>query len=86
LMLAPREARFDTGLDSDIDPESIVDWSHLNGQQGEAITRLVPSGKARVSGKVYDVITDGRMIDKGQKVTVIEAIGNRVVVKPFSEE
>jgi membrane-bound ClpP family serine protease len=85
LMLAPRESRFDTGLEGDGDPESIVDWSHLLGQQGETITRLVPSGKARISGKVYDVITDGRMIDKGHQVTVIEAIGNRVVVKPVGE-
>ena len=86
MMLQPRGARPETGLDSDRDPEAIVDWSFLQGKTGETITRLFPAGKARIAGRVYDVITDGRMLDKGQKIEVVEAIGNRVVVKPVEEE
>ncbi len=81
LILAERKPRLDTGLNANIDPEAIVDWSYLSGQRGEAITRLMPSGKARIAGKVYNVITEGRMVDKGQPIRVIEAVGNRVVVK-----
>ena len=82
MMLKPRGRRMETGLESDRDPEAIVDWSFLQGKTGETITRLFPAGKARIDGKVYDVITDGRMLDKGQPIEVVEAIGNRVVVKP----
>ena len=75
-----------TGLESDRDPEAIVDWSFLQGKTGETTTRLFPAGKARIAGKVYDVITDGRMVDKGQEIEVVEAIGNRVVVRPIEED
>ncbi len=85
LILAPREAATDTGLAVSRDPEAIVDWSYLLGRRGKAITRLVPSGKARVDGRVYDVITDGKMLDKGQRIEVVEAVGNRVVVQAIEE-
>ena len=64
------------------DREAIVDWSELMGKAGTTVTRLVPAGKARIAGKVVDVITDGRMVDKDEPIKVIEAIGNRVVVAP----
>ena len=84
-MLEPR-SRIDTGLQGQSDPEAVVDWSYLAGQSGETITKLVPSGKARIGGKVYDVITKGQMVAKGQPIVVIEAIGNRIVVKPDDKE
>lgn len=83
MILAPRNAGADAALEAGVDPEAIVDWSYLNGRTGECVTRLSPSGKARIDGRVYDVITDGRMMDKGQPIQVIEAIGNRVVVEPL---
>ena len=72
----PREASLD-GKDT----EAVVDWSHLNGSKGEAVTPIMPSGKARIDGKVYDVISNGQVIAKGESVEVIEAIANRVVVR-----
>jgi len=72
----PRESSID-GTDS----EAIVDWSHLLGRKGEAVTPIMPSGKARIDGKVYDVITDGQVVDKGESIEVVEAVGNRVVVQ-----
>lgn len=80
MILQPRQY-VDTGLQTQIDPEAVVDWSFLEEQAGETITRLNPSGKARIGGRVYDVISKGQMIAKGEPVIVIEAIGNRVVVK-----
>ena len=73
--------REDTGLDFDKDPEAMVDWSFLNDASGETITRLNPAGKARIKGKVYDVISTGQLIDKGVQVVVTEAVGNRIVVQ-----
>ncbi len=83
MMLEPR--RFvDTGLEGQRDPEAMVDWSYLADQTGETVTKLYPSGKARIGGKVYDVISNGQMVDKGERIVVIEAVGNRIVVRPES--
>ena len=64
------------------DKEAVADWSHLKGMSGVTITRLNPSGKARVNGGVYDVISTGQMVDKGVVIEVVEAVANRVVVQP----
>ncbi|MDA7928488.1 hypothetical protein N9B54_00890, partial [Mariniblastus sp.] len=79
MILQPRKF-VDTGLGGRTDPEAIVDWSYLMGLSGETATRLNPSGKARIQGRVYDVISNGQMLEQGQRVEVIEAIGNRIVV------
>lgn len=56
------------------------------GIRGKTVTRLMPSGKARIGGRVVDVMTDGRIVDSQQTVEVIEAIGNRIVVVPVNEQ
>ena len=55
------------------------------GRKGTVVTRLMPSGKAKIDGKVYDVITDGQVVEKNGKIEVIEAVANRVVVRPISD-
>jgi membrane-bound serine protease (ClpP class) len=67
-------------LDSGTDPESMVNWGYLVGKQGEAVTNLVPAGKARIGGQLVNVISDGRLIEKGQPIEVIQVAGNRVLV------
>ena len=79
VMLNPPE-RNPVEFDQDNDPEATVHWNHLLDKSGEAITNLVPAGKAKISGQLFDVITDGRMIEKGEKIRVVEVTGNRVVV------
>jgi membrane-bound ClpP family serine protease len=61
--------------------ESLVDFSHLVGQQGLTVTQLTPSGKARFGHQVVDVIATGEVIERGVPVVVSEAYGNRVVVR-----
>ena len=85
MMLEPRQ-RIDTGLESQADPEAVVDWSHLAGEKGVTVTKLYPAGKARIAGRVYDVVSNGPMVDKGEEVVVIEAQGNRIVVKSTNTE
>ena len=60
--------------------ESLVDRTHLMGKSGQAVTPLVPAGKAQIGNELIDVITDGRLIEKGQVIRVIEVTGNRVLV------
>jgi membrane-bound serine protease (ClpP class) len=49
--------------------------------RGTAITVLRPSGKARFSDHVVDVVTEGEFITPKTPVTVIQTDGMRVVVK-----
>jgi membrane-bound serine protease (ClpP class) len=62
--------------------ESLVDFSHLIGQQGVTVTQLIPSGKARFGQQVIDVISAGEVVGRGEQIVVHEAYGNRVVVRP----
>ena len=79
LILDSRRAKKES-FEEEVDAEAVVDWSFLMDRTGETVTRLNPAGKARIDGQVYDVISRGQMIDKGEAVVVVEAVANRVVV------
>lgn len=53
----------------------------LIGQTGEAFTTLRPSGRARIDGKLVDVVTDGDFLDPGTPLEVVDVAGNRVIVR-----
>lgn len=55
--------------------------STLLGQHGEALTVLRPAGKARIEGRLYDVVSDGPYIGRGEAITVTQVSGNRIVVR-----
>lgn len=57
----------------------------LIGQEGTATSQLRPAGYAQIGDRRIDVITQGGMIAKGDRVRVIEVEGNRVVVKRIEE-
>ena len=54
---------------------------HLVGIKGVAITDLRPSGTGEFNGIEYDIISDGKYIDKGTKLIVYKVEGLRVIVK-----
>lgn len=56
------------------------DQHALVGRVGKAFTSLRPSGTAVISGKKYDVVTDGQYIEKDELIKVIAVVGVRVVV------
>ncbi len=56
-------------------------YSNLENKQGKAITTLRPAGKAKIDGRMMDVMTEGDFINKGDKVKVVKIEGNRIVVK-----
>ncbi len=62
--------------------ESVVDRQHLLGRTGMTSTPLVPAGKAQIGNELVDVITDGRMVERGSPIRVVQVLGNRVIVEP----
>ncbi len=61
--------------------EQMVDFLHLVGQTGLAVTPLRPAGKARFGDEIYGVISEGSAISEGEAVRVLEVFGNRIVVQ-----
>jgi len=57
----------------------------LVGKLGEAKSMLRPAGKAVFEGKLFDVVTQGDMIEKGSKIEIIEVKGSRIVVQKAEE-
>ncbi len=53
----------------------------LLGLTGAAVTDLRPVGTADIDGQIYDVVTRGDMLSKGELIRVVEVEGNRVVVE-----
>ena len=52
------------------------------GARGMTVSMLRPSGKARFSDQLVDVITDGEFVAPETPVTVVQTDGMRVIVKP----
>jgi membrane-bound serine protease (ClpP class) len=64
------------------DPRRVeVDLPPVIGAIGVAETPLRPAGKARIAGRIVDVITDGTFVARGAAVEVVEADRYRVVVR-----
>ncbi len=59
-------------------------FSDLVGKQGETMSLLRPSGKARFDGRVCDVVSEGSYIPEGTPIEVIRVNGNRITVRAVS--
>lgn len=57
------------------------DLESLAGKEGVAESDLRPAGFAMIEGRRVDVVTQGGMISRGQRVRVIDIESNRVVVR-----
>ena len=68
--------------DDEILPQNIVDRQQWLGQQGIAVTPMLPSGAFRIGGQTLDAISDGVSIEKGAAVEVHAIRGNHLVVRP----
>lgn len=60
--------------------------SELVGQTGITVTKLRPSGTAKINGVRYDVVSDGGFIDILQPVKIIAVEGARIVVTQLDDE
>ncbi|MEM0925586.1 MAG: NfeD family protein, partial [Planctomycetota bacterium] len=61
--------------------EKLADFTALLNQIGTTTTPLRPSGKAKFGDEIIQVVSDGSMIEKGARVTVVEVQGAKVVVE-----
>jgi len=55
--------------------------SEMIGKRGVAITKLRPAGKVRIDDRVVQVETDGEFLDAGTPIQVVDASGNKIVVR-----
>lgn len=51
------------------------------GTTAEAYTQLSPSGKVMIGDEMYEGVSEGEFIEKGQQVRVVKESGNRLVVR-----
>jgi membrane-bound serine protease (ClpP class) len=55
------------------------------GDMGFAITKLRPAGRAKFDSAIVDVVAEGDLIEKGQKIRITQIQGNKVVVRKIEE-
>lgn len=65
-------------------PELSPEQMALLGASGEAVTILRPAGKARIDGKLLDVVSDGPFVEAGRTVEIVHVQKNRIVVREVS--
>ncbi|MCB0219265.1 MAG: ATP-dependent Clp protease proteolytic subunit [Chrysiogenetes bacterium] len=61
--------------------EHEVTHGDLVGMEGEALSPLRPSGRARLNGRRVDVESEGEFIDKGDRVRVLRVQPGKVIVR-----
>ncbi|MDQ3393277.1 MAG: hypothetical protein M3512_04080 [Bacteroidota bacterium] len=54
------------------------------GDFGTAISTLRPIGKAEFNESIFEVRSNGRYVDTGEKVRIIKIEADRIVVEPFN--
>ena len=62
--------------------ESLANYVHLLGRSGTTTTPLVPAGKVRIADEIYDVVSNGGLIEKDTDVVVVHVVGYKIVVQP----
>jgi len=61
-------------------------FDELIGLEGVATTRLSPAGKARIAGRLVDVMSDSGLLEPGTAVRVVEIRARRVLVRLMHQE
>ena len=74
-------------LDSKIDGKvEAVDEEQIKvGDEGKAIGRLAPMGKARVKGIVVEAQSTGSFIDHNTDIKVLKILSNKIIVEPLNK-
>ena len=53
----------------------------LVGKVGFADTTFNPMGKLAINGEIYDAISQGKFIEKGNKIKVVSVENSKITVK-----
>lgn len=59
-------------------------FTHLLNKEGKAITDLRPAGTVLIDDKRYDVVTEGDYVSVGERITVYQVEGGRIVVRKIN--
>lgn len=62
-------------------PDLTAPEAELLNAEGTAATILRPAGKARIKGRLVDVVSEGAFIQEGARVMVVQVAKNRIVVR-----
>lgn len=76
LILAGHEETKENGYIAGADPKSLP----KPGTQGEVLATLRPAGKVMIGQEIYDAITPGGFIEKGEPIEVVKLDGSVIVV------
>lgn len=60
-------------------------YRKLVGKSGKAVTKINLAGKAKINGKIYDVMSINSYIEVGQHVKVVEIKDNTIMVRKWFE-
>lgn len=82
LILAGNEESRDEGYVAGADPKTLPQ----PGAEGVAMATLRPSGKVEIENEIYDAITSGGYIEKGEPIRVERLDGSVVVVNKRKRE
>ena len=58
-----------------------LQWDDLVGQKGVAMTDLRMAGKAKIDGKIHDVLSVSEYIERGDPIRVVGVEGVAIVVE-----
>lgn len=74
-------------LDSKIDGkvEAVNEEKIKVGDEGKAIGRLAPMGKAKVKGIVVEAQSTGSFIDHNTDIKVLKILSNKIIVEPLNK-
>jgi membrane-bound serine protease (ClpP class) len=50
------------------------------GESGHAVSILRPSGRAEISGSLFDVVTNGEFLEAGTNIRVLAVNGQNIIV------
>jgi len=75
-VLSGHEQNADEGFIAGDDPNTLPQ----PGEKGEVLATLRPAGKVEINQKIYDAVTAGGFIEKGERITVERLDGSVIVV------
>jgi membrane-bound ClpP family serine protease len=68
--------------DSKVNEGALIDL--LPGQEGISTSTLRPVGKAELSGKTFEVRTNGEYIESGTRIRIIRITSSQIFVEPLN--
>ncbi|MFC1584170.1 NfeD family protein [Fibrobacterota bacterium] len=69
-----------TGLEN-----TVLPGKELMGMTGRVDSQLRPAGKALINNRLFEVHSEIGIIEKDTDITVIDVVGNKIIVEPINK-